>query len=87
MPQLQLPIFMDGVTEVTASVGYEKKDGQIVYYNGAAPIFMHKEDDIASFKVITSQLYINGAAKQAEIVKVLACSQNDGNGSRKNRVK
>lgn len=69
MPQLQLPIFMDGVTEVTASVGYEKKDGQIVYYNGAAPIFMHKEDDIASFKVITSQLYINGAAKQAEIVK------------------
>lgn len=68
MPQLQLPIFPDGVTEVTANVAFEKQDGQIVYYNGMVPIFMHGEEDMASFKVITSQLYINGAAKQVEIV-------------------
>jgi hypothetical protein len=60
---------MEGVTEVTANVAYEKQDGQIVYYNGMMPIFMHTEEDLASFKVITSQLYINGAAKQVEIVE------------------
>lgn len=69
MPQLQLPIFAAGVTEVTANVAYEKKDGQVVYYNGMMPIFMHDEDDLASFKVIVSQLYINGAARQVEIVR------------------
>ncbi len=69
MPQLQLPIFTEGVTEVTANVAYEKNEGQIVYYNGMVPIFMHAEEDLASFKVITSQLYINGAAKQVEIVE------------------
>jgi hypothetical protein len=69
MPQLQLPIFSKGVTEVTAHFAYEKQDGQIVYYNGMMPIFMHAEEDLASFKVITSQLYINGAAKQVEIVE------------------
>jgi len=44
---------MEGVTEVTANVAYEKQDGQIVYYNGMVPIFMHAEEDLASFKVIT----------------------------------
>lgn len=68
MPQLQLPIFPDGVTEVTANVAFEKQDGQIIYYNGMMPIFMHDEKDMASFKMITSQLYVTGAAKQVEIV-------------------
>lgn len=54
---------------MTANVAYEKQDGQIVYYNGMVPIFMHDEDDLASFKMITSQLYINGAAKQVELVE------------------
>jgi hypothetical protein len=57
---------------VTANVASEKRDGQIVYYNGMVPIFMHDEDDLASFKVITSPLYINGAAKQVEIVDAFA---------------
>ena len=34
--------------------------------------FMHDEDDMASFKMITSQLYINGAAKQVEIVNAFS---------------
>ena len=72
MPQLQLPIFLEGVTEVTANVAYEKQDGQVVYYVGMVPIFMHNEDDMASFKMITSQLYINGAAKQVEIVNAFS---------------
>ena len=48
---------------MTANVAYEKQDGQVVYYVGMVPIFMHNEDDMASFKMIMSQLYINGAAK------------------------
>lgn len=72
MPQLQLPIFPDGVTEVTVNVAFEKQEGQIVYYNGMVPFFMHDEDDLASFKMIVSQLYINGAAKQVELVRAFA---------------
>jgi len=39
MPQLQLPIFIEGVTQITLDLGYSEKDGQIIYYNGTLPIF------------------------------------------------
>jgi len=33
------------------------------------PIFRHEESDINSFKMFVSQLYVNGNAKQVEIVR------------------
>ena len=69
MPQLQLPIFQEGVTLITPELGYSKEDGQVVYLHGMLPVFTHEVTDTASFKMIVSQFYINGAAKQAEIVK------------------
>ncbi|MCF6312495.1 MAG: hypothetical protein L3J39_08585 [Verrucomicrobiales bacterium] len=56
MPQLQLPIFRDGVTQITSELGYAKEDGQLVFYNGSLPIFSHEESDLGSFKMILSQL-------------------------------
>ncbi len=69
MPQLQLPIFQKGVTLITPDLGYLQKDGQVVYLHGMLPVFTHDVADIASFKMIVSQLYVNGVAKQAQIVK------------------
>ena len=34
------------------------------------PVFLHHCDDTASFKMIVSQFYLNGNAKQAELVRV-----------------
>jgi len=69
MPQLQRPIFQKGVTLITPDLGYSQKDGQVVYLHGMLPVFTHDVTDIASFKMIVSQFYINGIAKQAQIVK------------------
>ena len=55
-------------------VGFQNKDGIVYYFNGIMPIFSHTEDDFASFRMITSQLYINGNCKQSEIVKAFGVS-------------
>ncbi len=67
MPQMHLPFFPDGVEPITAELAFEKKDGQVTYFNGHMPVFMHDEQDIATFRMITAQFCINGNAKQAEI--------------------
>ena len=72
MPQLQLPIFIKGITQITPDLGYSKVEGQIVYYNGTLPIFTHDEDDLGSFKMILSQLYINGSASQTQLANAFA---------------
>ncbi len=69
MPQMHLPFFPEGVTEINPRVAFKKEDGWVTYFNGSMPIFRHAEGDIASFKGIVSQFYIMGVAKQAEIVK------------------
>ncbi len=67
MPQKHLPFFPDGVEHITAQLAVEKKDGQVTYFNGHMPVFIHDEQDIATFRMITAQFCINGNAKQAEI--------------------
>ena len=69
MPQLQLPIFQEGTHLITENLGYLRKDGQISYLHGMMPVFIHDVEDTASFKMIASQFYLNGNAKQSEIVK------------------
>ena len=69
MPQIQLPIFPPGTTPINQNLGIEKKDGRITYFNGSMPVFVHDEDDLQTFRMITSQFYINGNATQAEICR------------------
>jgi transposase-like protein len=69
MPQLHLPIFPNGVTHITNELAFEKKDGKITYFNGHMPVFRHEEDDIASFRMITSQFCDSGYAKQSDIIR------------------
>ena len=69
MPQRQLPLFPEGATEITAELAFEKRDGRVAYFNGHMPVFVHDEDDLATFRMITSQFVINGNATQAQIAK------------------
>jgi transposase-like protein len=70
MPQKQLPIFPDGVTEITPSLAAKKEGGQVVYFNGMMPIFTHAETDEKSFQMIIAQFCRNGNVKQAEVARI-----------------
>ncbi len=67
MPQMQLPIFPEGVTHITSELAFKKEGGRVTYFNGSMPVFVHDEKDIRTFRMITSQFCINGNAKQSEI--------------------
>jgi hypothetical protein len=69
MPQLQLPIFPDGVTHITEHLAFMKKDGQVTYFNGHMPVFTHAETDVATFRMITSQFCVSGHVKQSDIIR------------------
>ena len=69
MPQLQLPIFPDGLTHINNLIGFEKREGRVYYFHGILPVFSHEEDDIESFRFIISQLVVSGNVKQIEISK------------------
>ena len=70
MPQLQLPIFPDGVTYITNQLAFKRQDGQVTYFNGHMPVFSHDESDIATFRMITSQFCVTGHVKQSDIIRV-----------------
>jgi len=69
MPQLHLPIFPNGTAAITDQLAFMKKDGQVTYFNGHMPVFCHAEDDVATFRMITSQFCASGYVKQADIVR------------------
>jgi DNA invertase Pin-like site-specific DNA recombinase len=70
MPQILLPFYPEGATDISSLLAFEKnEEGQIVYFNGGMPVFSHDATDKASFKMITAQFCVNGATKQAEIVR------------------
>lgn len=68
MPQILLPLFPAGVTEINDKLAFKNEDGVITYFNATMPVFQHAEGDLQSFKMIVSQFYVMGVAKQAEIV-------------------
>lgn len=69
MPQVQLPLFPAGVTPINAQLACECREGRVVYLNGHLPVFTHDRDDLAAFRLFTTQLIVNGTATQGEIVR------------------
>lgn len=69
MPQMLLPVFPDEIKLINSLIGFIQKDNYVYYFNGQMPIFHHPVDDISSFKMFVSQLYICGNASQAEIIR------------------
>jgi len=68
MPQVQLPIFPAGTTTITSELAFSCQAGQVVYFNGHLPVFTHAVDDLAAFRIYTTQLIINGTATHGQIV-------------------
>ncbi len=75
MPQLQLPIFSEGMTLINQNLGFVRKDDTITYFHGNLPVFSHDVDDRRTFRMFTSQLYVNGSASQAEICRAFGVSK------------
>ena len=74
MAQLQLPVFPAGVTQLSPDLGVSCRDGRVSYFYGTLPVFTHEEKDVKSFRLFTSQLYLEGKVKQADLVKVFGVS-------------
>jgi transposase len=69
MPQLQLPIFPAGVTEINSRIAVQKDAGTVYYLYGHLPVFQHEESDVRSFRMFTSQMIANGTVRAREIVQ------------------
>lgn len=69
MPQVQIPMFPVGATSISPELAFERRDQQVVYLNGHLPVFTHEVGDLASFRLFTTQLIVNGAATQSQIVQ------------------
>ena len=69
MPQCQIPIFPDGTTPINDELAFERRQNQVTYFNGHLPVFTHEVNDVATFRLYTTQLIINGTASQGEIVR------------------
>jgi len=74
MLQQLLPLFPSEVTLITSELGFQAKDGKVTYFNGQMPLFIHDVDDRQAFRVYTSQLVINGTARQVDIVRAVGVS-------------
>jgi transposase-like protein len=69
MPQLQLPVFPVGATEITPQIAVQKREGRVFYVYGHLPVFQHDERDLRSFRMFTSQMIVTGTAKPKDIVR------------------
>ena len=69
MPQLQLPIFPAGVTEINSRMAVQKEAGRVFYLYGHMPVFQHAEQDVRSFRMFTSQMIESGSVRPKEIVQ------------------
>ncbi len=67
MPQVQLPLFPAGSTQLNESLAVECREGQVICFNGHLPVFTHAQEDLAAFRLFTSQRVVNGSASQGDI--------------------
>ena len=52
MPQLQLPVFAQGMTLINANLGFfVREQSSLTYFYGNLPVFTHDVDDVRSFRM------------------------------------
>lgn len=74
MPQLQLPIFPEGTTQINSCLAFACDGGKVYYFNGHLPVFSHDQGDLPTFRLFTTQLIVNGSAKQGDIASAFGVS-------------
>jgi hypothetical protein len=57
---------------ITAEIGYECREGVVTYFYGHLPLFQHQATDRASFRILTSQMILKGAVREAGVVRTFA---------------
>ena len=50
------------------------EEDQVTYFYGSLPVFRHRKEDVKSFRLITSQFYLNGQVAQSAMVRVFGVS-------------
>jgi hypothetical protein len=55
------------VTHIPAEIAFHRHAGKVYCFSGHLPVFVHEERDLATFRMFTSQLVINGNVTQAQI--------------------
>ncbi len=75
MPQLHLPLFPNGATEITQTLSFSKLEQTVTYFHCDMPIFTHEQSDRASFLVAAAQLHVTCGAKQAAVARAFGVPQ------------
>jgi len=76
MPVGHLPFLMEGSSELTSQISVHCSGAQWTYFLGMLPVFTHEARDKASFRMYTSQLYVEGHCQQTDIMRVFGVSKN-----------
>lgn len=74
MPQIQSPIFPAGSGGINANLACRSENGTVVYFPRHLPVFSHGAQDVASFRIFTSQLIVQGSAQQGNIQEAFGVS-------------
>jgi transposase len=75
MPQALLPLISEDASRISDLISVVRQDGHWFYFCGTQPVFQHREGDLRSFRMFTAQLCIQGACKQADIIKAFGVSK------------
>lgn len=62
-------MFPAGSQNLNADLACRTEGDQVVYFNGHLPVFTHRKDDLASFRMFTSQLIVQGSATQGDVAR------------------
>lgn len=63
------------MTLINQNLGFVRKDNTVTYIHGSLPVFSHDVDDMQTFRMFSSQLYVNGSASQSEICRAFGVSK------------
>jgi len=75
MPQALLPLIAEGATPINELINVVREEGQWVYFCGTQPVFQHAEGDQKAFRMFTAQLCVQGAVKQADVIRAFGVSK------------
>jgi len=64
-----LPIFPSKPSDLSSSITVYTDENHVYYHCGLAMLFTHAILDLPSFRLISSQLYLSGHCKQAQIAR------------------
>jgi hypothetical protein len=70
MPQMMLPIFPEDAVYLTPELAVQKRNGRVFSFNGSMAVFNHAENDLRTFRMITSQFCCDGIVTQAAVARV-----------------